>query len=66
MRSLRDLYRWCREDAEKRLRRLESGDEFVPKVTPDGELMDGTDEQMAVLRDTIQQLEQAMRRSELH
>ena len=66
MKTLMEQYRWMRRDAAARLKSLESGRTRVSKHLPDGDVADGTADQIDLLRRTIAELEEAIRRAELH
>jgi hypothetical protein len=55
-----------RRDAAAQLESLESGRTRVSTQLPDGDLADGTSGQIALLGQTIAELEEAIRTMELH
>jgi hypothetical protein len=66
MKTLLEQYRWIKADAAKHLESPELGDRLVSKHLPDGDVADGTADQIDLLRRTIAELEEAIPRAELH
>ena len=66
MKKRMDLYEWMKADALRQLKPLEAGDELIIKTTSTGETVDGTEEQIAKLRDEIRQIDEAIRKATLH
>ena len=61
-----EQYRWMKRDAAERLKSLEPGRERVSRHLPDGDIADGTSDQIALLRKTSTELDEAIRKMEVH
>ena len=66
IKTMLEKYRSICRDAAVRLESLELGRMRVSKHLPDGDVADGTFEQIALLRRTITELDEAFRKVDQH
>jgi len=66
VKTISEQYQWMRRDAAERLELLESGGQLVSKHLSDGDIADGTPDQITLLRRTVAELDEAIRKIERH